>query len=168
MAARPWTQADDAELRRLHGEGKSLHHIAGEMGRGKGTISRKAKDLGLPWDRTDTAAATSAKVADAKSRRAQLQLGLLEDAERLRVQLWQPTVAFNFGGKDNTYNETRLDEPTFADKLKIMQAAGAAIDRALKLDLHDAGAGTAQVIGLLQRTAAALGLNDAADTKAPE
>lgn len=157
---RPWTTDDDATLTRLHGEGRTLHSIHQEMGRSKGMVSRHAATLGLAWDRTRTAVATEAKVVDAKSRRATLQLLLLEDAERLRKQMWEPSLAYNFGGKDNTYAEHQLDQPAFADKLKIMQAVGIAIDRSLKLDVHDSGTGTGVVIGLLQQTAAALGIRD--------
>lgn len=157
---RRWAAEQDQQLRDLHATGKSLHEIAREMGWGKATVSKHARRLELPWDRTNIQAATQARVADARERRANLQVGLLEDAERLRTQVWAPTMAFNFGGKDNTYNEHQLEQPTFADQLKIMQSVGIAIDRSLKLDLHDSAAGAAQVVGLLQATAAALGLND--------
>lgn len=162
---RPWTTDDDTNLTSLHADGATLTAAARTMGRSKATVSRHAARLGLTWDRAATAAATEAKVLDAKARRAQLQLDLLGDAERLRSQLWQPTVVFNFGGKDNTYNETRLTEPTFADKLKIVQAAGIAVDRSLKLDLHDSAATATAVVGLLQQTATALGLHDDTDTQ---
>lgn len=164
---RPWTDAESDTLRQLHAQGKSLTEAAKIMGRGKATLSNKSPALGINWDRTQTAAATEAKVEDARSRRATLQLGLLADAERLRTQVWAPTMAFNFGGKDNTYEEHQLDQPTFSDQLKIMQAVSIAIDRSLKLDLHDSGEGNAHVVGLLQRTAAALGLTDHTDVAPP-
>ena len=160
-----WTPEHDDRLRELHAAGTSMHGIAQEMGWSKPTISKKAKALGLDWDRTQTAKATEALVVDARGRRAKLQLALLEDAEKLRQQAWKPTVVFNFGGKDNTYEQRTIDEPTFADKLKIMQAVGIAVDRSLKLDLHDSAAGAAQVVGLLQETARALGIADDADTR---
>lgn len=136
-AAARWTEAETDRLRALHAAGKSLHAIAAEMGRGKGTISAKAKAAGLAWDREQVQAATQAKVADARERRATLQLRLLDDAERLREQLWQPAKWGNFGGRENTYNEVILDQPLFADKLKLMQAVGIAVDRSLKLADHD-------------------------------
>ena len=82
----------------------------------------------------------------------------------MREQLWAPATVFNFGGKDNTYEERVLDKPPFGDQLKIIQATGVAIDRSLKLADHDSGAGATVVVGLLQQTAAALGLNDGDDT----
>lgn len=160
--ASAWSPDDDATLRRLHGlPGRSLTSIATEMGRSKATVSRHATDLGLSWDRSQVAAATQAKVLDAKARRAALEAGLLEDAARLREQLFAPTVVFNFGGKDNTYEQRHIDEPTFTDKLKIMQATGTAIDRALKLAQHDADGGAADARSLLERLADRLGVEGA-------
>ena len=157
MAAPRWTDADTAALQAGHAAGKSLHAIAKELGRGKATVSRKANALGLKWDREQVQAATAAKTMDAKARRAALQLALLDDAERLREQLWAPCIVFNFGGKDNTYEQRELDKPTFTDQLKIMQATGVAIDRSLKLADHDS-TGAEQVRSLLVGLADALGL----------
>jgi hypothetical protein len=164
MTAPAWTTADDDTLRALHAAGKSCHAIATEMTRSKATISRHSKRLGLLWDRAQVAAATAAKQTDAKGRRATLQLSLLEDAERLREQLWQPCIAFNFGGKDNTYEEHHLDKPTFADQLKIMQATGVAVDRSLRLADHDS-AGSEVVKNILGSLAEQLGLTDRADAQ---
>jgi hypothetical protein len=169
MAARyPWTPEQLAAIRDGNAAGKSLHSIAAELGVTKRNLSNQAARMGLTWDRSRTQVATAAKVADAKGRRAVLQLNLLDDAERLRAQLWAPTTLYNFGGRDNTYAEHQADEPPFADKLKIMQAVGIAVDRSLKLDVHDSGAGAGVVIGLLQKTAAALGIVDNEDAQAPE
>ena len=162
MTARTWTAADDVTLTALHGQGKSCHTIAGEMGRSKSTISRESKRLGLLWERSQVQAATAAKVADAKARRAQLQLDLLEDAERLRLQLWEPALVYAFGGRDNDYNEHTIPKPTFADQLKIMQATGTAIDRSIRLADHDS-AGAEAVKNLLGTLADQLGLNDRQD-----
>jgi len=62
---------------------------------------------------------------------------LLADVQRLRGQMFAPCKAFNFGGKDNTYAEVALEQPTFVDQLKIMQAATIAVDRSLKIAVHD-------------------------------
>lgn len=85
MAA--WTPEEDAILRRLHATGKSLNAIAQEMSRSKGTISRKAADLGLTWDRAQVKAATEAKVADARARKAALALRALARAEKVYDRL---------------------------------------------------------------------------------
>ena len=151
-----WTPAQEAELRDLHGQGLTLTAIAKQIGRDKGTVSVKAKALGLTWDRSATQAATRAKVADAKARRAQLKIDLLSDAARLREQLWEPARVINFGGKDNTLTETTLEEPLFADKLKIMQAASSAIASYDRLEKLDGDGGVGDAVGMLDKIADAI------------
>jgi transposase-like protein len=167
MAARPWTDTDQARLLELHAAGQSLHSIAKQLGRSKETISRKATAAGLTWDRTRTAAAAQAVTIDNKARRAALESKLLAKADDLINAIDSPFLAFSFGGKDNTYNEHHLDRPPTSDIRNLMQSAGIAIDRSLKLADHDSGAAGAAVIGLLQQTAAALGLRDDQDVHTP-
>ena len=80
----------------LHAAGVSRNDIAQEIGRSPSTVTGIARGLGLSFNRAATAAATAAKVADARDRRAQFALALLADAERLRSQLWAPCKAFIF------------------------------------------------------------------------
>lgn len=160
--ARPWTAEDDDTLRAAHAAGKSLHSIAREMGRGKATVSVKAAALGLTWDRAQVGEAVHAKVVDAKARRAILKDHLLDDAARLRTQLWTPAVVFNFGGKDNTYEQRTLDKPPFADQLKIMQATSSAIATYERLERLDDDAGASDGRSMLERLAKRL------DVKGPD
>ena len=152
------TDADRDAVRALHAEGLSRNDIARKLGRSGRTISRIAAELGLTFERgPQVRAATEARKADARSRRAALAVALLDDAERLRGQLWQPAKVFNFGGKENTYNETTLNEPTFADKRNIMQAIGTAVDKSVKLDEYDADPGIDAAKSMLGALAAGLG-----------
>jgi hypothetical protein len=148
-APRPWTSDEDDVLRERLAAGVSQRAVGRELDRTPGSVASRAHKLGIRSDRAQTYAATAAVVIDSKSRRAKLEHELLEDAERLRGQLWSPTVVFNFGGKDNTYEERTLDEPPHADKLKIMQAVGIAVDRSLKISAHDADTGVAEAVGAL-------------------
>ena len=156
-APRPWTKDDDEQLTALHAEGKSLHSIAGQMGRAKRTISEHARVLGLTWDRSRTAAATKARVIDAKQRRVDLATELLNDVARLRAQLWTETEYVDHGGKDFTQVKWRTPEPVFADKLKIMQSVGIGVEKHLRLVAYDSGS-TEQVRSLLEGFAQQLGL----------
>lgn len=135
---REWTAAEDDQLRELAAAGTSIRKMADAIGRHQSSVKRRLDHLGIRGDRTQTMAATQAKVIDAKARRAALELALLEDAERMRERMFAPTLVYNFGGKDNTYNSREVAEPPHADKLKLMQAAGIAIDRSLKIAEHDA------------------------------
>lgn len=87
MAARPWNDADDEALKAGHAAGTSLHELAKTMGRSKATLSVKAKDLGLTWDRADTVTATTAKVRDAKSRQAEAHLRELQILEHQQQRI---------------------------------------------------------------------------------
>jgi hypothetical protein len=157
MASRPVTSDDYEQIQALHAKGLGRNDIAAAIGRAPATVTKLAGELGLSFNRTATAAATAAKLVDAKARRAQLALDLLDDAARLRLQLWQTATIHNFGGRDNTYNEHTLPEPPFADKLKILQGVGVAVDRALKLDEYDAQTGDEEARGMLLDLAEKLG-----------
>jgi len=158
-ASNPLTKAEIARIAELHAAGKTRNDIAKDLGRSGDTITRHCKKVGLTFDRTKTEAATAAKKADAAALRAQLELDYLEDAQRLRRQLWEPCKAFNFGGKDNTYAETDLDEPVFADKLKIMQASTTAANASLRIEQARNDGGTAAARSLIMDLAAAFGFH---------
>ena len=159
MAARTtWTPEQDQQLVDLHAQGFPLVQCATRMGCGTATLSRHAKALGLTWDRSKTKAATEARVADNRATRSTIEAGLLADVQRLRAQLWAPCKAFNFGGKDNTYEEHALEQPTFVDQLKIMQAATIAVDRSLKIAVHDSDSSHDDAKSMLTGLAAAMGL----------
>lgn len=153
---RKWTDADEEVLKRLYAQGRSAHSIAQELGRSKGTISHYSKLLGLSWDRERSAAASSANHLDAKSRRALLRLNLLADVERLRQQVWQPAIVYNFGGKDNTYEERTLDRPPVQDQLKLMQSVSTGVSTIERLEKMDADEGIEAVVGMLDNIAAAI------------
>src|SRR5690348_6130490 len=149
MATPPTSDENKTRILELHAAGKSRNDIARETGIGAATVSKIVKAAGLSFDRSKTEAATAAKKADAAALRAQLALDYLADAQRLRQQLWKPCIAFNFGGKDNTYAETSLDEPVFVDKLKIMQASTAAANASLRIEAARNDGGTAAARSLI-------------------
>src|ERR1700754_2319171 len=134
----PVTDEDRQRVAQLHAEGESRNAIAKELRRSGRTISRIAADLGLEFDRERTRVATEARKDDARSRRAALSLALIIDADRLRQQLWQRAHYVAHGGKEFERADWTMDEPTFADKAKIMQSVGIAVDRSVRLDQYDA------------------------------
>lgn len=137
----PVTQAERDRIVELHGQGLSRNAIAKEIGRGGRTVSRIADELGLTFERTRTAAATAAKKADGAARRAHLQVEALDAAAKLFEQMFAPTKVYNFGGKENDYNEREHPEPPFRDKRDIATAIKALADTALKLAEYDKATG---------------------------
>ncbi|MEU4777478.1 helix-turn-helix domain-containing protein [Micromonospora sp. NPDC023633] len=154
---RPVTEADHEQVRELHAEGLSRNAIAEQLGRSGRTISRIADKLGLTFDRERTRAATEAKKDDARAKRAALAVRLLDDAERLRQQLWQPAHYVDHGGKEYERVDWTLNEPTFSDKRNIMQSVGMAIDKAVRLDEYDADPGIDAAKSMLGALAKGLG-----------
>lgn len=139
---RPVTEEDHRLVAELHAQGLSRNAIGKQLGRSGRTISRIAAEQGLSFERAGaTAAATAAKIADGQARRARLQVEALDAAQRLIGQMFAPTKVFNFGGKENDYNERQHDEPPFVDKRNIATALKALADTALKLAEYDKATG---------------------------
>lgn len=141
MPASKYTEAQRAEALALY-ETSGPTAVEKQLGIPKGTVTRWAKETGIETvSVAHTRAGTEAASVYAKARRVELAKLLLDDAHRLREQLWKPARLVSFGGKDNTLAETMLDEPLFADKKNILGAVGIAIDRVIKLDSVDADNG---------------------------
>lgn len=133
MARRLLTEDDARQVAALHAQGFSRNAIAERTGLSPASVSKLAHGAGLEFDRTRVAAATAAKTVDNRARRAELETGLLDDAARLRAQLFAPMTAFAFGGKDNDYNEHEIPQPDARSQKDIMAAVGTAITASAKL-----------------------------------
>jgi IS30 family transposase len=127
------TDAERQQIRDLHAAGHGCNDIARQLGRDRSTISRAAAAMELTFDRAQTRAATQARVDDTKHKRALLAEQLLDDALRLRTQLWEPALVYNFGGRDNTYAEHTIERPDFAGQEKILRAVSVAVDKHARL-----------------------------------
>lgn len=133
QSTNPVTQAELDEIVRLHGEGHGRNEIARRVGRGPRVVSVHCARMGLVFDTAGTEAATAARNAQLAEKRSILADALTDDALRLSAQVWEPTVVYNFGGKDNTYEYKAVDEPPPADKRALMTAATAAAAQSLRL-----------------------------------
>ena len=161
------TDAERARVIELHGQDMSLSAIATELGRSKSTIGTIARDAGLVWANARTVEATRVKQATNRDKRATLETRLLDEAALLLDQLHQPHLVFNFGGKDNSYEERTHPEPDISGKRSLVQAASTAIDRAVKLaEVDKAASGAAEGAHLVGKLFAALGAVD--ETPDPE
>ena len=144
-----WTDQQDTELVALHGQGLTQAACARRLGISNRRVSEHSKVIGLSWDRSKTKAATEARVADNRSRRAALETRFLVKADDLLEQIDQPHIVFNIGGKDNIYTEHLLLKPPTIDIKNLMSSAGIAIDRSLKIAVHDADTGAGPAKSLL-------------------
>lgn len=158
--AKPIPDTTRQQILDLHAAGRTRNAIAAETGVGAGTVSRICHANGLTFDRTATRAAVAAHAIDAKARRAELKELLLEDAHRLRAQLWQPAEVINFGGKDNTLAKTTINEPLFVDKKNILSAVGIAVDKVEKLEKLDNDGGVQDAESMIQKLIDGIGIPD--------
>lgn len=84
-----------------------------------------------------TAMATAARIAQMDQRKTELAADLLEDLQRLRVQLFAPCIEQKVvtlsGGQGNSATweivEVARDKPTFTDQVKILTSIGIAVDK---------------------------------------
>ncbi|MEU3162914.1 hypothetical protein [Streptosporangium sp. NPDC006930] len=129
--------------------GGKRNEIARAHGVGAGTVTKIAQEAGIAFDRSVTKNATEAKKADNAALRASTSRRLLVKANEFLDQMDAEHVAFNFGGKDNTYNEKRLPRPPVSDLRNLMTAAAVAIDKHLVIEKHDSGTGAEQAASLL-------------------
>jgi hypothetical protein len=150
--ARPITDEDRRRVRELHGQDKSRNEIARALGRSPSTVSKIAGqfDPPLSFDRApQVEAATRVRTADLAARRAALALALQDDAERLRMQLWQPAVHGEFAGKEGHWQHVNLDQPRFVDQRQIIASVQTAVGTSLRLAPAEGGENAEQVRSML-------------------
>ncbi len=128
--------------------------IANQTGVSVGTVRAVAARNNV--DTSDRVAHVEQAATMNKARGAERRNALIErlyaQADRLMDQMDQPTLVYSFGGKENTYNEHTITEPTFADKRNIMQSVGIALQRANDLELRNSeGDSIENARGLIHR-----------------
>lgn len=152
----PITEDEQARIRELHGQGLTRNEIARALGRGQRTVSRHAALMGLDFKRELTAAAVEAKVIDARAKRAQLALDLLDDAERLRQRIHETYKVWRILNDGELATGT-LDLPDARDQRDLMVAVNTAVGASLRLEEFDADTGIAGAKSMLNALAKGLG-----------
>lgn len=128
--------------------GLSCNEVAKQVKRAPSTVSMVAEAAGWTFGRLNVDRACEARSAYSAERRAVIAARLTEETERLLDQMREQHVAFNFGGKDNTYAEEVMAEPPVEAKRALMQTVREAMRTVLDIDKHDTKAdeSTAQVL----------------------
>jgi hypothetical protein len=158
---RPVTDEERSEIIEAVRGGMTRNAVARQFERSPATISKIAAAAGLDFDRSRTAAATKAKQADNRARRATITTQMLDDIEKLQTQMFAPTTVYNFGGRDNTFETADIPEPSFRDKRDITAAISNLMGRVLdteRIDQPQAGHGALeQLVEAIGRARAASG-----------
>lgn len=135
--AKPLTDAERARIVELCEAGWTCNAIAAEVGRSSNTISRVAREHGHRFGSVQAERAREARSDYGAGRRAEWASKAMGEALDLLEQLHRPHLAFNFGGRDNTYEEHELEEPPVREKRDLVLAAQALMREIREIDKHD-------------------------------
>ncbi|MCC2033078.1 hypothetical protein [Microbacterium allomyrinae] len=142
-------------------QGIPRNAIARELLIAPSSVSGIAKDEGLTFDRANqTASATAARQHDLKVRRLELIDELMSKAADHLVAIDQPVTVFNFGGKDNTFEERTLERAPTGDLLNLHRATSLALKDARELIHDDDDEGVAEAESMLMNLILELGLHE--------
>ncbi|MFD4111606.1 helix-turn-helix domain-containing protein [Streptomyces sp. NPDC058650] len=152
MARRGTFDSKRAEARRLFDEGLSCNAIAKRLKCSPSTVSRWARAEGLSFDRTQTAAAVEAHTVDLAAERLLLAEEMMAAGRVALQEIRGPVTVYNFGGKDNTFRQRKLDRAPMGMRREALTAAGIAFDKATRIVEKDNG-GLDQAVGVLDQIA---------------
>lgn len=149
---RPVEPETRAEAARLIEAGMTRNAIARKLGIGAATVTQIAADVGLSFDRAQTDAATKARAVDLAAERISLAEKMAEAAHELLDSRNSAYTVYNFGGKDNTYEEHTLEQPPVEVKRSIVVTAGIAFDKLTRI-VEKSDSGLDQAVGVLDTIA---------------
>ena len=109
------------------------NETAERFGVSAGTITNISREVGRTFDRAASADATKARAQDVEKRAVLLAERMVEKAHELLDTWDQPYLVFNFGGRDNEYNEHTLDSPPIEVRRQIVSIAAVAVDKMIKI-----------------------------------
>lgn len=124
---------DTTRAREMHAADASCREIAKALDVAPSTISRWAEREGLSFDRAQTQAASKAHAIDMEATRLRLVAKASHRSEQMLDTLEDPYLVYNFGGKDNTYEEHTLDQAPVDVWQKAVSTANAVVDRLTRI-----------------------------------
>lgn len=137
--------------------GDSTRTIAQRHGVSTFTVRTIAKEAGIhdAFSRERTEAATRARQADLRARRARIREALLEDVERLRERAWSEYSYFEKTAGQPV--KVTLPLPPLGEVRNAYTSIGIAIDKEVSLARVDASQGVESAVSMLGGLAEALG-----------
>lgn len=146
-----------AKVLDLHAKGLGRNEIAKLTGIGAASVTRIVQAEGGSFDRTKTEQAVKARQVDLAQLRGIVSEKLLTRANELLDEMDDSFLAFNFGGKDNTYEEHLLERAPVDARRTMIQAATTAVKTHTDLVKFDSDQGQARAESLLDAIAAGIG-----------
>ncbi|WP_341935327.1 helix-turn-helix domain-containing protein [Microbacterium sp. LWO14-1.2] len=136
----------------LFDQGMSRNAIARELDLDPATITRWAKRAGVEFDRSETEAATKAHTIDLAAGRIRLAEKMLAASEDMLDRIDDEYVVYNFGGKDNTFEQRTLDSAPVEVRRNVITTAGITFDKLTRI-VERSDTGLEQAVGVLDTLA---------------
>lgn len=146
------TDAQRQQVTDLHARDLSRNEIARIVGISAGSVTSICKAAGLSFDRSATKRATEARQVDLAAARVRLAEKMLHRSEEMLDALDKPYLVYNFGGRDNDYNEHTLDSAPVEVRRNAVVTAGITFDKLTRIVENDKG-GSEEAIGILDTLA---------------
>ena len=146
------TDAQRDEVLRLHSEGHARNEIARKIGISAGSVTNICRAADRSFDRSETKQATEARVIDLAAGRTRLAEKMLAASEDMLDRIDDPYLVYSFGGKDNDYNEHRLESAPVEVRRNIITTAGITFDKLTRI-VEKSDSGLDQAVGVLDTIA---------------
>lgn len=134
-------------------QGMSCRGIAKELGCAPSTVSRWADRAGVSFDRAQTAAAVKAHTVDLAAGRVRLAEKMLAASETMLDRIDEPYLVYNFGGKDNTFEQAELASAPVEVRRNVITTAGITFDKLTRI-VEKSDTGLDQAVGVIDTLAA--------------
>ena len=152
MARSPMNSETQERAKALFDQGMSRNAIARELDLDPATITRWAKRAGVEFDRSETEAATKAHTIDLAAGRIRLAEKMLAASEDMLDRIDDEYVVYNFGGKDNTFEQRTLDSAPVEVRRNVITTAGITFDKLTRI-VEKSDTGLEQAVGVLDTLA---------------
>ncbi|MGN7947491.1 hypothetical protein ACTJKH_01965 [Microbacterium sp. 22215] len=146
--------SDDQKARVLafHTEGLARNEFARRVGISAGSVTNICRDAGLTFDRSETKQATEARQVDLAAGRIRPAEKMLAASEDMLDRIDDEYVVYNFGGKDNTFEQRTLDSAPVEVRRNVITTAGITFDKLTRI-VEKSDSGLKQAVGVLDTIA---------------
>lgn len=142
-----------ARVIELFAEGMGRNAIAREVGISGGSVTTIARDVDHVFERRDTELAVRARQIDLAAARAELAQMLIVRAREALEDMDAPVESGHWSSSTEhtsaSYDSVVLDEPTIADRQRLITIAGIGIQRAADLTRASDGGGVEEGISVV-------------------
>lgn len=141
-----------AEVLALHAEGLTRNDIARRTGVSAGSVTNICTENDRTFDRSATKHASEARAIDLAAGRIRLAEKMLAASEDMLDRIDDAYVVYNFGGKDNTFEQRTLDAAPVEVRRNVITTAAITFDKLTRIVEKDFG-GLDEAVGMLDALA---------------